>query len=44
MQKISIEEFSKLDIRVGRVVEARRIEGTRKLMLLKVDLGLKESS
>ncbi len=39
MEKISYEYFSKLDIRVGKVLEASRIEGSRKLLLLKVDLG-----
>ncbi len=33
------EEFTKLDIRVGRVVEAKNVEGSKKLLVLKVDLG-----
>ena len=37
--KVSYEEFSKLDIRVGRIVEARKVEGSRKLVELKIDLG-----
>lgn len=39
MDKISYEYFSRLDIRVGKVLEARRIEGSKKLLLLRVDLG-----
>ncbi len=39
METISYEYFSKLDIRIGKIIEAKRIEGSRKLMLLKVDLG-----
>ena len=36
--EISIEEFAKIDLRVGVVLEAERIEGT-KLIRLVVDLG-----
>jgi len=35
---ISIEEFSRVELRVGRVVEAENIPGTRLLRLI-VDLG-----
>jgi len=35
---ITIEEFSRIDLRVGRVVSAERIPGTRLLRLI-VDLG-----
>jgi methionine--tRNA ligase beta chain len=37
--KVSFEEFSKLDIRVGRIVEAKKVEGSKKLVELKIDLG-----
>ena len=37
--KVSFEEFSKLDIRVGRIVEAKKLEGSRKLVELKIDIG-----
>ncbi len=37
-QYITIEEFSKIDLRVGRVVSAERIPGTRLLRLI-VDIG-----
>jgi methionyl-tRNA synthetase len=36
---ISIDEFRKLDIRVGEVLEAKRIPGTDKLIEAKVDVG-----
>lgn len=35
---ITIDEFSRVDLRVGKVVEAERIPGTRLLKLM-VDLG-----
>jgi len=39
MEQISFDEFAKVDLRVGRVIEAEKVEGTDKLVLLKVDLG-----
>ena len=39
MDNISYEEFSRLDIRIGRIESAERIEGTDKLMKLEVDIG-----
>ncbi len=36
---ITYEDFSKLDIRIGKITEAERIEGSDKLLLLSVDLG-----
>ena len=38
-EQISIEEFARLDIRVGRVVRAERVPGARKLVRLEVDIG-----
>ncbi len=37
--EITIEDFSKLDLRAGLVVEASLVEGADKLLRLKVDLG-----
>jgi methionyl-tRNA synthetase len=37
--RIGIEEFSRVEMRVGQVVQAERVEGSRKLMKLKVDIG-----
>ncbi|MFW6103743.1 MAG: methionine--tRNA ligase subunit beta, partial [Bacteroidota bacterium] len=37
---VSLEDFSKLDIRVGKILEAEKVPKTKKLMQLKVDTGL----
>ena len=37
--RISIEEFAKVQMRVGQVLEAEKVAGSRKLMKLKVDIG-----
>ena len=39
MEKIDFDHFSKMDIRIGKVLSAERVEGSDKLILLKVDLG-----
>ena len=36
---ITYEEFSKIDLRVGKIVKAERIEGSKKLLRLEVDIG-----
>jgi len=36
---ISIDDFAKVDLRVGRVVSAEPVPGSRKLVKLEVDLG-----
>jgi len=38
-EEVSIEEFARLDLRIGRVVKAERIPGSRKLIRLEVDIG-----
>ncbi len=38
-QIVDISDFGKLDLRVGTIVEAERVVGTRKLYKIKVDLG-----
>ncbi|MGC9002690.1 MAG: methionine--tRNA ligase [Dictyoglomus sp.] len=38
-QKISIDEFKKLDLRIAKVISARRVENSDKLLLLEIDLG-----
>ena len=40
-KRVSIDEFRKLDIRIGKIVEAEKVEGTKKLLKLKVDMGEK---
>ncbi len=37
--KISIEDFARVQMRVGQVIEAEKVEGSRKLIRLKVDIG-----
>ena len=39
MERVSFEEFKRLDIRVGRVVSAEKVKGSRKLLDLKIDIG-----
>lgn len=36
---VNIEDFAKLDIRIVKVLEASRIEGSEKLLKLIVDIG-----
>lgn len=36
---INYDDFSKLDIRIGTILEAEKVEGADKLLKLKVDLG-----
>src|SRR3989338_379109 len=38
----SFEDFKKLDLKVGRVVEAARVEGSEKLLKLTVDIGAEQ--
>jgi methionyl-tRNA synthetase len=39
-ETISFEDFSKIDMRVGTILEAEKMPKTKKLMVLKVDTGL----
>ncbi|RLB07255.1 MAG: methionine--tRNA ligase [Deltaproteobacteria bacterium] len=39
---ISIEDFSKIDLRIGKILEAEKIPGSKKLIKLKVDTGGEE--
>jgi len=41
-EQITIEEFSRLDIRVGQIIEAEKMADTKKLLKLKIDLGNEE--
>jgi methionine--tRNA ligase beta chain len=36
------DEFSKIELRVAKVLEAERVEGSEKLLRLKVSLGTEE--
>jgi methionyl-tRNA synthetase len=37
--RISIEDFAKVQMRVGQILEAEKIEGSRKLLKMRVDIG-----
>ncbi len=39
MGEVSIEDFAKLDLRVGRIVEVKEVPGSQKLWHLVIDLG-----
>ncbi len=39
-ETISFEDFSKLDLRVGTIIEAEKMPKTKKLLVLKVDTGI----
>ncbi len=39
-ETISFEEFAKMDMRVGTILEAEKMPKTKKLMVLKVDTGI----
>jgi methionyl-tRNA synthetase len=39
-ENISFDDFTKLDLRVGTILEAKKIPKTKKLLELKVDVGL----
>ncbi len=39
MERVPFEEFQKLDIRVGRIKEAYKIEGSKKLLRVVVELA-----
>ena len=39
---LDFKDFQKVEIRVGKVLEASRVEGSEKLLLLRVDLGEQE--
>ena len=41
-ERISIDEFMKIDLRVARVVAAERVPNSRKLVKMSVDLGAEQ--
>ncbi len=36
---ITFEDFKKLEIRIGKILSAQKVEGTDKLLKLEVDMG-----
>lgn len=39
LPQIKIDDFKKIDIRVGKILEANRIEGSEKLLVFQIDFG-----
>lgn len=39
MEKIKIDDFLKIEIKIGKIIEAEKIEQSNKLLKLKVDFG-----
>jgi methionyl-tRNA synthetase len=39
VEEVDIRDFAKLDIRIGKIVKAERIKGSKKLIRLEVDIG-----
>ena len=44
METISFDDFKKLEIRVGKIISAEKVEGSDKLLKLEVDFGIEEGS
>ena len=42
MEIINFDDFSKLNIRVGKIISAEDVEGSNKLIKMKVDIGDEE--
>ena len=42
MEIINFDDFSKLNIRVGKIIAAEDVEGSNKLIKMKVDIGEEE--
>ena len=42
LPEINLEDFQNIDLRVGEVVKAERVEGTKALLALRVNLGEEE--
>ncbi len=38
-EPVSIEEFGRLDIRIGKILSAEKVKGSKKLLILKIDIG-----
>ena len=38
-EKITIEDFIKVDLRVGKIIDAEEVEDSRKMLKLLVDIG-----
>ncbi len=39
LEQITFDEFKRMDLRVAEILEAERVEGTNKLIMMKIDIG-----
>ena len=39
MEQITFDEFKRMNLRVGQITKAERVEGTQKLVKVEVDIG-----
>jgi methionine--tRNA ligase beta chain len=39
---ITFDDFKKLDIRIGKILAAEKVEGTNKLLKLEIDFGIEK--
>lgn len=39
MEEVTFEEFMRMDLRVGEIYDAEKVEGTQKLLKLQIDIG-----
>ena len=42
METVSIDDFKKLDIRIGKIISAEKVEWSEKLLKLQISFGEKE--
>ena len=43
METITFDDFKKLEIRIGKIISAEKVEGSDKLLKLEVDFGQNEA-
>ena len=41
-EKITIDDFMKVDLRIGKIIHAEEVEDSRKMLKLQVDIGEEE--
>ncbi len=41
-EKITIDDFMKVDLRIGKIIHAEEVEDSRKMLKLKIDIGSEE--
>lgn len=44
MEYVTFDEFKKMDLRVGEVIKAEKVEGTTKLVKMEVDIGTEKKT